>query len=61
MEGEGEEERYRYCVYTSHGGGDVSGGAIVASEEAEGTTHYCMPPCASVIFVSKGLPLTAAA
>lgn len=36
MEGEGEDERYRYCVYTSRGGGEVSGGAVVASEEAEG-------------------------
>ncbi len=37
MEGEGEDERYRYSVYTARGSGaDASGGAVVASEEAEG-------------------------
>ena len=59
MEGEGEEERYRYCVYTSHGGGDVSGGAIVASEEAEGTAHCCMRPARIFSLCPEGcmLPL----
>jgi hypothetical protein len=59
MEGEGEEERYRYCVYTSHGGGDVSGGAIVASEEAEGATwrHPRRLCCAVPSLCRRGCPM----
>ena len=40
MEGDGEDERYRYSVMAARRGGsaagDASGGAIVSSEEAEG-------------------------
>ncbi len=46
MEGEGEDERYRYSVYTARGGGgDASGGAVVASEEAEGAYMSATTVC----------------
>jgi hypothetical protein len=40
MEGEGDDDRYRYSVLAARRGGDLSGGAVVASEEAEGSPRY---------------------
>lgn len=52
MEGDGDDERYRYSVMAARrggaSGGDASGGAVVPSEEAEGERRIAILHLATV-------------